>query len=186
VSKEDHNWVTIERPGYFGAEREAKYKEYNFRFGVNKWRLAWEMEGEFISWDEMVLYYEQSYFVFLQNNPDVLQELVTEASNVYDDAITNIKSGFDYTAQETDRTHVQDIAIRRVVVRLGKKFEGQTPIQIRDVLGDHPLSVTLSPGKVPFHMPEALILPELLGWWDKGSVESFYQSNKTLQSVATA
>jgi hypothetical protein len=87
----------------------------------------------------------------------------------------------DYTVQETGRTHVQDIAIRRVVARLGRQFEGDQLIQIRDALGDHPLSMALSPGQVPFHRPDVILLPEIEGWWLPGSVESFYQSNKLLQ-----
>ena len=43
------------------------------------------------------------------------------------------------------------------------------------------LSWSKSPGRVPFHMPGVLLDPELEGWWQPGSVESFYQSNKVLQ-----
>jgi hypothetical protein len=39
----------------------------------------------------------------------------------------------------------------------------------------------LSPGRVPFHRPDLIEKPELNGWWEKSSVESFYQSNRLLQ-----
>lgn len=41
--------------------------------------------------------------------------------------------------------------------------------------------MTLSPGQIPFHFPEKIIQPQLEGWWEKDTVESFYQSNKILQ-----
>ncbi len=92
-----------------------------------------------------------------------------------------MNSGLDYTKQETKRTHIQDIAIRRSLIRLGKWFEGSELIRIRQEKGNHPLSMTLSPGRVPFHSPLLIIDPEIKGWWDSGTVESFYQSNRYLQ-----
>ena len=175
------SWETIERPGYFGAERDEKQRHYDAIFGEDSWRLAWVFQGSFLSWLEMTHFYEQAYYEFLEEHPDVLEQLITEASDVYDDAPSNMLSRHDYEVQETNRTHVQDIAIRRVVSRLGYEFQGKTPIQIRDVLGHHSLSVVLSPGQVPFHLPHILVQPEMEGWWQPGSVESFYQSNKVLQ-----
>jgi hypothetical protein len=175
------NWTTVERPGYFGAEREAKHQEYDRHYGSGNWRLAWSIDDKAFTRAQMEMFYEDAYFFFLLEYPAVLEELLIEASDVYDDAPTNIASGFDYAAQETNRTHVQDIAIRRAVSRLGRVFRGAEPIQIRDALGEHPLSITLSPGSVPFHRPNLLVQPELEGWWQAGSVESFYQSNKILQ-----
>ena len=183
-SEKDQVWVTVDRPGYFGKHREEKHAEFDKLYGVGGWRLAWLVDGEIFTQAQMTMLYEDSYYFFLLQNPAVSVQLLNEASDVYDDALTNIECGFDYEAQETERTHVQDIAIRRVVSRLGRVFKGSTPIQIRDSLGTHPLSVTLSPGQVPFHRPSLLSQPELEGWWAPGSVESFYQSNKVLQRRA--
>lgn len=177
-------WETVERPGYFGERRDALHASFDQRYGVDGWRLAWQVGPGEVDWLAMTMLYEDAYFGFLQAGPDVLATLCAEASDVYDDAISNLASGLDYSAQETDRTHVQDIAIRRAVIRLGRRFEGARPIQIRDRLGEHALSMTLSPGQVPFHRPDLILRPELNGWWKPGSVESFYQSNKLLQRQA--
>ncbi len=174
-------WKTIGRPGYFGAKRNDTYSQYDSIYGKDNWRIVWKIEGHFFDKYTVCTLYEDAYFSFLKNNPSILEQLVSSASDVYDDDISNMTSGLDYGAQETNRTHIQDIAIRRVLTRLGTKFKGSEPIQIRDRLGTHPLSRILSPGQVPFHRQELIEKPELEGWWNKSSVESFYQSNKYLQ-----
>lgn len=175
------DWKVIEdRPGYFGAKREARHREYDAAYGAGNWMLGWKLRDGFVTREVMTMLYEDSYYEYLRRNPLLLARLVTEASEVYDDAASNVSSGFDYTIQETDRTHVQDIAIRRVVARLGERFRGPELIQIRDDLGEHELSKILSPGHVPFLRPTWIEQPEVAGWWDSLSVESFYQSNKHL------
>jgi len=174
------SWKEIERPGYFGSKREQKHQQFDQEYGSENWRLAWKLGDGYVQRFGMNMLYEDAYYFFLLQNPSVLAQLVAEASDVYDDALTNL-GRFDYSDQETDRTHVQDIAIRRSVLRLGEHFRGSEPIQIRDALGEHPLSLTLSPGQIPFHKPSLLVVPQLEGWWLPGSVESFYQSNKYLQ-----
>jgi hypothetical protein len=176
------DWRTISRPGYFGRHREAHQGAFDELYGVGRWRLAWRFGELYIDRAAMSLIYEDAYYTYLFAHQDVLNQLCAEGRDVYDDAITNTASGLDYSAQETERTHVQDIAIRRAMVRLGRSFSGTELIQIRHSDGTHPLSLTLSPGKVPFHRPELICQPQLDGWWDDGSVESFYQSNKYLQA----
>ena len=180
-------WELCDRPGYFGSRRDEIERGYDEKYGPGCWRLAWQVGvGVFFTREQMTMLYEDAYYTFLHDNVDVLEMLLSEAADVYDDAPSNVESGFDYTCQETGRTHVQDIAIRRVVTRLGERFHGSRLIQIRDDLGDHPLSMTLSPGQVPFHFPELIRRPETTGWWQSGSVESFYQSNKVLQRLVAA
>lgn len=174
-------WETVERPGYFGASRDRRHADYNEKYGPNGWRLAWDIAGEYHELLAAVALYEDAYYEHLKANPDQLEQLTAEALDVYDDQLSNVYSRYDYSRQETERTHLQDIAIRRSVLRLGRRFQGNTLIQIRDSLGEHPLSMSLSPGHVPFHLPDLIVQPELEGWWDPGSVESFYQSNKYLQ-----
>lgn len=172
--------TTIDRPGYFGSARDRKHAEYDAEHGPGNWRLAWQFGGRVIDRAGMTMLYEDAYYEFLRHRREILTALVSEARDVYDDAESNVASGLDYTVQETGRTHVQDIAIRRVVLRLGESFRGSELIQIRDSLGSHPLSMILSPGQVLFHRPDLIVEPQL-GWWARGSVESFYQSNKFLQ-----
>jgi hypothetical protein len=174
-------WITAQRPGYFGSRRGDKYAEYDREYGEGNWKIAWDVNGLDYDAESIVLLYEDSYSLFLSAHPQIADQLVSEASEVFDDAESNIESGLQYSFQETNRTHLQDIAIRRSLCRRGQWFQGSKPIQIRDSLGEHPLSMVLSPGRVPFHRPEWIVGPELEGWWRPGSVESFYQSNKILK-----
>jgi XTP/dITP diphosphohydrolase len=57
-------------------------------------------------------------------------------------------------------------------------FSGNEPLEIR-MRGD---GKKFGPGEIPFHMPDLIVTPELPGWWRPGSVESWYQSNKFLES----
>lgn len=185
-------WKNLERPGYLGAFRDQRIAQWNEKFGVGNWRLGWCLSSldnrlgwtvDSISIDFIgaCALYEDAYFEFMKQNPSLVEVLCSEASEVWDDAISNIASGLDYTKQETKHTHIQDIAIRRCLVRLGRAFSGRERIQIRDEVGEHSLSMTLSPGRVPFHQPDWIYTPEVVGWWLPGSVEAFYQSNKFLQ-----
>ena len=175
-------WIPKGRPGYLGKRRDEQFWEWDKKFGKRNWRLVHPFGGVVLDYLGTCAVYEDAYLEFLKNNPDILQQLTSEASDVYDDAKSNVRSGFNYLKQETKRTHIQDIAIRRSVARMGTWFSGKQLIQIRDKRGSHPLSLILSPGQVPFHRPELINrCPELTGWWKLGSVESFYQSNRLLQ-----
>jgi hypothetical protein len=173
-------WEIVEHPGYLGARRDEKIKEWNEKYGKDNWKLFWKVGGIRYGFLGVCALYEDAYFEFFRNNPDILKTLVSEASEVYDDEISNISSGLNYTRQETKRTHIQDIAIRRCLVRNAIWFGGEKVIRIRQEKGDHPLSIILSPGRVPFHMPRIIEVPETKGWWLPSSVESFYQSNRFL------
>jgi len=181
MARQQEKWKTIKRPGYSGKNKDQRQRQYNKIYGRNNWRVAWLVKGKIFSKEEIVLLYEDSYYIFFKKHPQTLKRLISQAKNVYDDVVSNINSGLDYAKQETKRTHYQDIAIRRCLVRFGLKFKGKKLIQIRDYQGKHPLSLKLSPGRIPFHLPELIKKPELTGWWQVGSLESFYQSNKVLQ-----
>lgn len=174
-------WNTIERPGYLGRHRNEKKIEWNERYGNGNWRIAWIIGKTYVDSAGVYALYEDGYFHFLQNNRQVLNQLIREAADVYDDELSNVNSRFDYFIQETQRTHLQDIAIRRSLIRMGLWFQGNQLIQIRHTVGTHPLSMILSPGKIPFHRKNLIYQPELIGWWDPGTIESFYHSNKFLQ-----
>lgn len=174
-------WVTIKRPGPSGSKRDEIFKKWNEEFGEGNWRIAWEVAGIFADFLGECALYEDAYFNFLLRHEGVRDTLINDACDVYDDAPSNVGSRFDYYAQETTRTHIQDIAIRRCLLRMGLWFKGESLIQIRGSQGEHLLSGILTPGKVLFHMPAIIKKPELAGWWDPGSVESQYQSCKVLQ-----
>jgi hypothetical protein len=174
-------WQTVERqPGYFGKRRDQVHRGYDERYGPGEWRIAFELGEGTVGLEWMLQIYEDAYFLFLLAQPEVLGRLVSEASEVFDDDIRNIESGCDYSIQQTGLNHYHDIALRRCLMRLGRRFRGASPIQIRDWKGDHSLSLELSPGWVPFQFPEWVTAP-LAGWWEPGSVEEAYQSLKVVQ-----
>jgi hypothetical protein len=183
-------WQTvIDRPGQFGRKRDRLYAEYDEAYGKGLWRVAWEIPLShtilYLDMPGAMALYEDAYHAFFYSQPDTLAALICEAENVYDDAPSNIHSGFDYASQETCLNHLQDISIRRAVLRLGTWFKGDKLIQVRHSKGAHPLSLGLSPGKVPFHRTDLIRQPEMTGWWIPGSIESFYQSNKVVQQLVT-
>ena len=174
-------WINIERPQYLGNRRDKKFTQWDEQYGKRNWRLVWLVNDIVVDFLGVCALYEDAYFDFLKASPKILENLVSVASDVYDDETSNINSGLDYTKQETGRTNIQDIAIRRCIMRLGLSFQGDTLIRIRQEQGNHPLSMTLSPGYVPFHCPEWILRPESTGWWQPSSVEAFYQTNRILQ-----
>jgi ribosome modulation factor len=181
-------WRRVERPGYFGRRRQERHQAYDGLYGPSNWRLAWQIGERMGGFDEVVMLYEDAYVLYLAQRTDLLDQLVRDARDVYDDAPSNVESGLDYARQETARTHIQDIALRRSLVRLGRRFAGKQLIQIRGRGAEppvHPLSMALCPYQVPFHRSEWIVRPVLDGWWledgGEGSVEAFYQSNKFLE-----
>jgi hypothetical protein len=173
-------WQTIERPGYFGKERDEKIRAYDDRFGKGNWKIAWEWNGEAVGFDIACQIYEDGYYADSFQREKLWRELIEKARDVYDIEEQDVKSGLDYRIQKGRATHLQDIAIRRVVLRRGWRFEGDELIQIRShstYWGDK-----LSPGRVRFHLPERIVVPHLEAWWDYDSVEDFYQSNKVIQA----
>lgn len=175
-------WNNVERPGYLGKHRDEKFKKWDAKYGKGNWRLGWEFGEAQLDFLGACRVYEDAYFEFLKNRPGVLEQLLNEARDIYDDELSNVDSGLDYTKQETARTHIQDIAIRNCLARMGLRFKGKELIRIRQEKGNHPLSMTLSPGWVPFHKPLLIALPSMAPKWaDPDSVEDFYQSNRYLQ-----
>jgi len=164
--------------GYFGAKRDAIEQRLNAWFGESGWEVKHLVNGEFVSEETAIQHYEDAYFIYFQNNPEILESLINTAADVYDTAPSNRNSGTDYAIQETPEIgrHLQDIAIRRVLKRLGKEFRGSELIQIR---GKKTKGYCLNPGLVPFHKPE-LISVAMKGWWRPATIEVFFQSTKVI------
>jgi len=177
IRKVINDWAIIGRPGFAGKRKLERREELQEKFGTANWQIVHLVEGKLLSREKALQYYEEGYFHFFEKNPEILEWLIATAEDIYDTAPSNIKSGLDYTIQETASIHLQDIAIRRVLKRLNKKFEGGRLLQIRGT--DNEGSI-LNPGLVPFHQPELIFQPQLKGWWHKNTIESFWQSNKVL------
>lgn len=172
----------LKRPGYLGRRRNDTYAAWDVEYGRDNWQLLWKVNENYLNFLGVCTLYEDAYFEFIAARPRdgiFINELIT-AKDVYDDSPTNVNSGLDYTIQETNHTHIQDVAIRRCLVRLGLWFKGPELLQIRDSQGKSPLSMILSPGQIMFHRADWIEKPFLEGWWLPGSIECFYQSNKFL------
>ena len=178
------DWKTIERPGYLGKMRDEVVSIWDCKYGADNWRLAYQWGSQVIERDLAIQIYEDAYYEYFNSNPNVLDWLVSTASDVYDTAETNVGSGLNYEIQETPNTHIHDISIRRAVLRLGREFEGDHLVEVR---GHGSEGGSLSPGVVPFHIPDMIATDEIKDygevgiWWKLLTIEDFYQKNKILQ-----
>jgi hypothetical protein len=186
LSQAEWNLIDNTSPGYVGKHRNELWAERDVIYGKGNWQTIWLVDGSYLEYEEACHLYEDAYFEYFGKRPELLDYLLEVASNVYDDDPSNVESGLDYLQRGDLRTHIQDIAIRNCVKRFGREFRGDRLIQIRDRIGEHPLSLALSPGQVPFHKPELISSPDNLteirrqAWWLPSSVEDFYQRAKRL------
>jgi hypothetical protein len=192
-------YEAVERPGFFGRRKNEKIAALNKKYGEGKWELRHVMPFDPLpgttepvipspvtleeTYDFMRAckeLYEESYFKFLTANPDKVA-LICAFYEVFDNADTNVFSGTDYTKQEAFSTHIQDIAIRNVLARLGRKFSPLPSSGLLQVRGPDSVGyqLGLNPGQVPFFAPGMITQPSLAPLWAmKGSVEDLWQSNK--------
>ncbi|MHA1186179.1 MAG: aminoacyl-tRNA hydrolase [Candidatus Heimdallarchaeota archaeon] len=175
------DWAILGRPGFAGKQKIQKRKELLDKFGESNWKIAYLYEDNLLSREEALIHFENSYQKFFEDNPEILEWLLQTATDIYDNQESNVNSGLDYSIQETEDAHLHDIAIRRVLQKMGKAFQGESLLQIR---GENSDGFILSTGQVPFYEPKLIQRKQLKGWWGKNSIESYWQSNKVL-SVKT-
>lgn len=174
-------WYDMGRPGYLGRKRDLAREGWNEQYGRDRWRLVWRApvdEHEF----EIAckIFYEESYFLYLSERPKLVDQICT-FGEVYDNSPTNVQSGLDYKIQEAYSTHIQDIAVRNVLWRMNRKFEGP-PEKMMQIRSQDTNGYFLSPGVIPFVRPDWIHTPSKCPKWATiGSVEDFWQSNKYLQ-----
>jgi hypothetical protein len=183
-------WRNVERPGYFGKRRDTIIARYNATYGEDGWRLVWIVPG-FRGAPSVILnfeqackvIYEESYVRYLQDRLDDVGFICTFTECI-DNSPTNVHSGLDYTAQEASSTHIQDIAMRNALRRLGYWFTGvrEELLVIRSADSN---GYRFGPGNVPLYRAELIQQPSKCPQWaTPGSVEDFWQSNKFLQARA--
>lgn len=181
-------WRNVERPGYFGKRRDLRHAQYDAEYGRGNWRLAWIVPGYPAGAPDLVytfaqackLFYEESYFQHFKQRPDDVA-FACEFTECMDNAPTNVHSGLDYMAQEASSTHIQDIALRNVLTKLGREFTGKRT-ELLVIRSADSNGYRFGPGNVPLYKPEIIKRPSLCPWWaNAGSVEDFWQSNKWLQ-----
>lgn len=175
-------WRTLDRPGYFGRQRDEKVATLNREHGEGNWRLVWIMGGTAFDFLTACSYlYEASFFVYLKDRREDLR-FICAHRDVIDNAPTNIDSGCDYLKQEAYSTHIQDIAIRNVVRRLGRCFSHAPESSTLVVRGADSHGYRFGPGNIPFFAPSLIHLPSQRPQWaNPESVEDFWQSNKWVQ-----
>jgi hypothetical protein len=173
-------WETIERLSYFGKKRDAIQSQFDSKYGVGNWRIAWQFGSQALPFPIAIQIYEDAYYEYLSFDKGLLEQLLQEAREVYDNAESNVNCGLDYSIQENNSNHYQDISVRRVILRLGRTFKGNNLVQIRHQ-SESEVGALLSPGRVRFHLPDLIVKPVQEGWWGKSTVEEFWQSNKILQ-----
>ena len=178
INDKQEGWIMLHRPGYFGKKRDRIQNGYNTAYGQGNWRIQWQWGNQTIPFETAIQLYEDAYYEFLKQNKEVVDWLITTARDVYDNDESNVHSGLDYSIQENYSSHYQDISIRRVVLRLGKQFQGEKLVQVRSPTSEGCL---LSPGVVPFHIPEKIAEPRISGWWKENTIEDFWQSNKVTE-----
>ncbi len=172
------DFIRIGRPGAIGSRKKEIYHNYDKLHGKTNWRLVWDINGTSVDVNGAVALYEDAYFEYFKKNPEELKWIANNFSNVYDNNVSNIHSGFDYGIQEFEGNHFQDIAIRRVLIRNGLWFKGSELLEVRE----KNIGRMYNPGEIQFHMPQLIVQPELKGWWRPGSIESWYQSARFLEA----
>lgn len=160
----------VEQIGRAGgkAQREAKQKEWNRKYGEGNWEVVYFYDGKIYTREEALEeFYNKSYLIFLQKNPRVLEELCSRAGSIYN---PHARYGGDGT-----NVDLQCPAVECALSVLGKTLRGKEEVAIgtwKAKIGQKavypPISYTLSPFKVPI-------------WCDqKISVEQFWQDYKYL------
>ena len=174
------NNVYQERVGYFGGgEKKRLKKEALAKKYPNGYNVVYEYDGKYIERTSAFALYEDAYYYFLKEQEELLNWICQHAIDIYDTEPANILSGYDYLIQDKDSaTHLQDVAIRRAIKRLGRSFKGKKLIQVR---GFRSALFAMNPAYVAFHERSKIQQPEIVEeFMLPGSVESFWQSNKTI------
>lgn len=172
-------WRDYMRPGQVTESNPNLINNYNSHFGKDNWRFIWKVEDKIINKNEAIQIYEEAYMFDSTKKESSWMQLLSVASEVYDNEPSDVLSIFNYDIQNSHVIHLQDIALRRVVHKRGWKFRGDDLIQISKP--DTYWGERFSSGKMPFFKPEIIVTPSLTGAWEKNSIEDFYQSNKFLQ-----
>lgn len=169
-------------PGFLGSRRPAVEARLDRLFGRAGWKTQHVVAGRLAGEAAALAFYERGYIEHFRKNPDVLNWLCQNHSDVYDTAPSNVTSGLDYSAQELPGKgrHLHDIAIRRAVKALDRRFEGTELLEVR---GPNSKGFCLSPGEIPFAFPDLIPkteIPTVRPWWKPGTIEDFYQRSRRI------
>jgi hypothetical protein len=179
-------WKTIEKPGWFGEDRDKRMAEYDNKFGAENWRIRHQLGPYALNFQQAVHIYELCYELdYLHPDRRFLwKDLVTRAQDVWTERLSDIESGTDYSIQKAPAAHYEDIAIRRILHKQGLSFQGKDHVRIR-ADSDDLVGKALSSIHIPFIYPQYIEPPtnDEITWYNrhKGSLEHFWHANKILQ-----
>jgi hypothetical protein len=203
-------WMPVGVPGFSGEAKQRRAELLDERFGADGWRWGYVVRGQVVGFDAAIAEYEQGYRVYLTEHPEIVEWLVAEAGNVYDERVENV---FDdgYLQPSPVPNHYQDISVRRVVAELtgtvgagsgeleemvdlstgethvvprAPGFRGPHLVQLRDA--DSP-AYFLNPALVPIHDPALITtLPGRSEWYHSEgcahlSIEAYWQQCKVIE-----
>lgn len=180
--------MVLERPGYFGKHRAEKEQEYDQKYGLGGWSECWQVKDCIFNFHAAVMLYDDAYYFYLRDNP----ELITWCESFdecYDNDKSNVNCGTTHNTTSVPR-HIQDVSVRRALLRLGTYFRGKgNGDNLLWIRSEDSNGWKLSPGNVPFHLPN-IILSEKEGgpirkWVQYNSVEEFWQRNKVIIATPT-
>lgn len=174
----EREWQVVAVPGFAGRNKTRRDRKNDELYGKGSWKTVFRWGDLLIERVFALQLYEDAYVEFFKRESGKLEWLAQNACDVYDNAESNVDSALDYAIQETNATHLQDIAVRRSLLRLGRPFHGNRLIQIR---GPDSEGYALNPGLVPFHMPALIVANDQCpDWAETDSIEAFWQCNKVL------
>lgn len=184
----------IGTPGFAGAHKHAWRAQLDALYGEDGWRIDHYVRGKIVPFNEAIAEYEQSYRVYLRNNPELVDWLAAWCGNVYDDNRGNVYDDA-YFQPHTRQNHYQDIAVRRVIAELVDNLRWptvtETPEEMCELIdltdgsvhrmprscgmrGRYLLQIRtpespgffLSPAVVPVYDPALITThPQMRGWW---------------------
>lgn len=188
-----NRWATIERPGFFGVQKDERTAIWNYRYGEGNWRLAWELaNGEVLDYDDIFwLVFVPGYVSHFRLHPDQANFLTQNYSYCYDKDLLRPDEAFDPHAlyDQPGKLNQQHAVAINIALAwfLGQPFQGRRPLQVRENYSHsgsakQPEGYLWSPGRVATVRPELIPQVELEDvWWQPGSIADLYQRAKVLQ-----
>jgi hypothetical protein len=154
--------IVTRRLGKAGTrkERTARQRAWDRQYGEGNWQIGYRIDGTFTPQDEALeTVYYRSYEAYLDNHPEVLEELIHLAKELRNPH-----------AMATTAVDLQVPAIMDYLERHGRKLQGTEIVDIGSWQGkaSHPISVRLSPLQIP------------LAGNPKMTLEKFWQTRKCL------
>lgn len=195
-------WVTLERPGYQGTRRDAEYKRWDELYGKGNWQLVWEdTAGNLYSIEDIVFkIFAEGYAAYFRKHLEEAAWITENFSHAYDLNPVPKKEALNlyyYYRKSGVENQFHHVAFNYALVKILKKpFKGGEPLWVRPgKRGSDPKTWPQGwrwhPGRIPCIKRHQARIPTLPmkgaemayenAWYQKNSIEHFYQATKALQ-----